>query len=707
MERALQLLVCTLAAGVSGMVYLDFFATKAFLPAIGVTIVVAGAAALLVSRRGPVVSSVALLGLFPLVAVPFALRSTMDGWWPAASTARELTLGVAGGWARVLSVSVPAEPTGQILVAVLLAVWCTTFAAVLLVLRAQAALAPVAPLLLGFVAALVVVASRQTTHLAATVATAVLITLLVFLRTGNGSRVRTAAGATLFLVLAVGAGSATFGVVASGENRADPRPLRTDPIKPPDLITPLNEVRDQLIAKPPRVLFTARTTGADDLVGLRTATLGHFDGTLWTSDDEYLVAGERLAREQDGEVARQVTARVTLGELPPPFLPVVGRPSGIRFTTSAPKAIAFSAVSDSVLADQSWQAGTTYEVTGVQAVARDLGQDAVPTSSERYAAFREVPGTVPPGILTQTQAITDTASNAVDKLRAIETYLRGLPYSIDAPPGHSYARISRMLGSAQNGEDKGYAEQHAAAFALMARVLDYPARVAVGYRVRDQVTTADAHAWAEVHFAGRGWVAFDPTDPAKAQRDAPEQPKVTQVSAPVPTDGSQRPVQTIAPVPGDPLVEPARNVFWRVLLALAGFALLVVLLVPLEKARRRRRRRAGPAAAQVVGAWEEAVDRLLERDLALAPERTPVEYARYAQERFGPPANVLAEFAEITTTAIYGPDHLADGAAERTWGMARTLRRDLYPGWRRLLWVRSAIDPRPLYSRRILKRSRR
>jgi hypothetical protein len=343
MGRAVQVLVCVLASGVPGLLYLDFFSTRAFLPAVGTAVVVASLLALVVSRRGPAVRVVALLATFPLIAVPFALRSTLDGWWPTVSTLSELGWGVAGGWARVLSVSVPAEPDGQVLVAVLLAVWCTTFAAVLLVVRTRWVLAPAAPLLAGFVAGLVVVASRQATHLGWTAATAALVVLLVFLRGDDRVRLRSAVGAAAFLVLAVGAGAVTFGVVVSGENRADPRPLHTDPIKPPDLVTPLTEVRNQLIAKPPKVLFTARTTGAADLVGLRTVALGHFDGTLWTSDDDYLVAGERLARGQDA--GTQVTAHITLADLPPPFLPVVGRPSGIKFLSAAPKAIAFSSAS--------------------------------------------------------------------------------------------------------------------------------------------------------------------------------------------------------------------------------------------------------------------------------------------------------------------------------------------------------------------------
>ncbi|MGW4210678.1 DUF3488 and transglutaminase-like domain-containing protein [Lentzea sp. NPDC004789] len=689
----IQLLVCAATAAVSGLLYLDFFATNDFLLALGTAVVAASALAALTGRRGWPARVIAFVLGFPLVAVPFALRSTFgDGWQRVAA---ELGQGVMGGWARVLSVSVPAEPTGQVLVAVLLVVWCTSFAAVLLALRTRAVLAPAVPLLIGFVIGLVVVANQEGVHLGPTAVVAAFLVLLTFLRANSTVRVRAAVGGASFLVFAVAAGVGVAAVVSS-QDRLDPRPLHTDPVPPPDLITPLNEVRDQLVTKPPKVLFTARTTG--DLVGIRTAALGHFDGTLWTSTDDYLVTGQRLAR---GGTGAEVTARITLAGLSPPFLPVVGTPSAVRFLTTAPKTMAFSATAGSLLAGESWPAGTTYEVTGVQSNSGDLGRDDVPTSAADFAALREVPEPVPAGVQAQTYAVTSAAGSPAEKLRALEAYLRGLPYSVDAAPGHSYARVSRLLGASQDGDDKGYAELHASAFAVMARILGYPARVAVGYRVRDQVTTADAHAWAEVHFAGKGWVAFDPTDPAKTQRDTPPQPRVVPAPVPVPSDGSQKPTMTLAPSPGDPPAEPGHDPLRVALLAVAGLVVSLVSGVPLAKAQRRRRRRgAVSAAAKVVGAWEESVDRLLERDLALAPERTPLEYARYAGARLGS-SSVLLELADTTTTAIYGRAHLAPDAVERAWLLERKLRRSLYPGWRALVlrW-RAFFDPRPLYARR-------
>jgi transglutaminase-like putative cysteine protease len=64
----------------------------------------------------------------------------------------------------------------------------------------------------------------------------------------------------------------------------------------------------------------------------------------------------------------------------------------------------------------------------------------------------------------------------------------------------------------------GFCVQFAQAFAILARVLGIPARIAIGYTAGTQgpggiwqITTADAHAWPELYFPGYGWLRFEPT----------------------------------------------------------------------------------------------------------------------------------------------------------------------------------------------------
>jgi transglutaminase-like putative cysteine protease len=64
----------------------------------------------------------------------------------------------------------------------------------------------------------------------------------------------------------------------------------------------------------------------------------------------------------------------------------------------------------------------------------------------------------------------------------------------------------------------GYCVQFAWAFAILAKTLGIPARIAIGYTGGTQgsdgnwdVTTADAHAWPELYFFDYGWLRFEPT----------------------------------------------------------------------------------------------------------------------------------------------------------------------------------------------------
>lgn len=66
---------------------------------------------------------------------------------------------------------------------------------------------------------------------------------------------------------------------------------------------------------------------------------------------------------------------------------------------------------------------------------------------------------------------------------------------------------------------EGFCEHFSNAFVFLARALGLPARVVTGYQGAEAnpsggywiVRQSDAHAWAEIWLAGRGWTRFDPT----------------------------------------------------------------------------------------------------------------------------------------------------------------------------------------------------
>ena len=73
---------------------------------------------------------------------------------------------------------------------------------------------------------------------------------------------------------------------------------------------------------------------------------------------------------------------------------------------------------------------------------------------------------------------------------------------------------------------EGFCEHIASAFVILMRALDVPARVVTGYQGGERngvdgfwvVRQSDAHAWAEVWQAGRGWVRVDPTSAVAPSR---------------------------------------------------------------------------------------------------------------------------------------------------------------------------------------------
>jgi transglutaminase-like putative cysteine protease len=116
------------------------------------------------------------------------------------------------------------------------------------------------------------------------------------------------------------------------------------------------------------------------------------------------------------------------------------------------------------------------------------------------------------------EAVTQTANSTTtfDKVRAIETYLRQLPYNdeIEAPPPDRDP-VEYFLYDIR----EGYCDYYATSMVVMLRSLGIPSRTVSGYaegRYDEEsrlyyVTERDAHTWVEVYFPGYGWIEFEPT----------------------------------------------------------------------------------------------------------------------------------------------------------------------------------------------------
>ncbi len=161
---------------------------------------------------------------------------------------------------------------------------------------------------------------------------------------------------------------------------------------------------------------------------------------------------------------------------------------------------------------------TTYRVESLLALP---GENQLRAASARYPqAIRDrylaLPNSVPPRVFALARQITATERTPYDRARAIETFLRAFPYTLDLPAPPPVLDVADYF---LFDLKKGYCDYYATAMVVLARAAGLPARLVTGYAAgayeeeigRYLVTEADAHSWVEVYFEGYGWVEFEPT----------------------------------------------------------------------------------------------------------------------------------------------------------------------------------------------------
>ncbi|ONI74682.1 hypothetical protein ALI144C_38320 [Actinosynnema sp. ALI-1.44] len=723
-----QLVLAGVSIGVSGLLYLRYYSGLGFL----ISMLTAAAAGVLIGavaavRRwsGLVTIGAGVLG-FLVIAVFAVSRDTLDRGIPTWTTLKSVASGLVSGWAKMLSVNLPADPRGELEFTPALICFAAGIVAATLVLRTKSLLAPVLPPVVAFGFALPITAPRSVGGLVPVAVLLTLVLLLALIRAGTSDplarTIDTKAmwGRFLFglpvVAVAVAAGIAgmEFVPLADGGNRFDLREVVEPPLNVDDLINPLATLKTQL-RKPDADMFTVKLTG--DTAGvdrIRTVALDRFDGAMWSAQDQFLLAGGTLPQDESLVDPRRITLDVQVTGLPGQYLPEIGSPVSI---SGAPR-VGYSKTSGILATDQQ-PGGWKYRL--VTEVGRKTGLDkSVPyvSGSARYTDLPRDDPRLPDIILAKGNELAAGASEPYAKLMAIQRYMQSFPYSLDTRPGHSYDALSRLFGPNTN-EQVGYAEQFASAFAVLARTQGFPTRVAVGYMLDKNrmkgdtyhVRSGDAHAWAEVNLAGYGWVAFEPTDPQRHPANAPK-PKETETPADENRPEENSTASQTAEDPNLPrLGEGALTVLDWALFVLIGLGCLVVLTpiaVAVEKFRRRRQRRSGSRAARIIGAWQQATDKLIEHGVPVTAASTPKEISDQARERIGEDGTgALAVLAPIVTSAVSEPAEPDDAAVDTAWQLESQLRGELRRTGSPLLTIRAWLDPRPLYARWRDERRRR
>jgi hypothetical protein len=164
------------------------------------------------------------------------------------------------------------------------------------------------------------------------------------------------------------------------------------------------------------------------------------------------------------------------------------------------------------------EANESYVVVSAQTMITERAlQEA---SSEYPDSIREMylqlPEDFSERVAAEATAITTNAPTAFAKARAIEIYLRTLPYNDDiAAPPPDRDPVEYFLYDIR----EGYCDYYATAMVVMLRSVGVPARTVSGYaegRYDEEsrlyyITERDAHTWVEVFFPGYGWIEFEPT----------------------------------------------------------------------------------------------------------------------------------------------------------------------------------------------------
>ncbi|MCL2482090.1 MAG: transglutaminaseTgpA domain-containing protein [Propionibacteriaceae bacterium] len=560
------------------------------------------------------------------------------------------------------------------------------------------------------------------------------------MNTGSRSTVRILLGAVVLLV----ATSASFfaGPYLPGLDASDRVVARTyvqPPVVLPQLGSPLASFRkfsSPLLAKqdPDHNYYNQDLLQVDqvpDNTWLRFAVMDDYNGTAWTATGGgsgatrtgFQRIGIQIPNPPEGAT---VSATITIGAFYATFaslqnwVPSVGNLATVDYNgDDAQSHIASQYLNEStsqILLPDSLQTGDVIDETAVPYTPLDMvngpamNPGGSPLMSAQDLGFLAdgIAKAVPSGLGQWAQ------------LQAAAKYLHDNGYWSDGTPpgediyhtGHEEARLAVFL----NGETYpvGSDEQYAAAFALIAESIGYPARVVMGAQVPTNGTIQgkDVTAWVEVLTDDGQWHSILPgsfiPDRTKAPKDIPpvQTPDKNALDVP-PPNPVQPPVFTsprfvvgqhdVVTPKANPWTSGVMGVVWVVLRwagpPIALIAVIVLTIIGLKAQRRTRRSKKGELSTQVASGWDELMD--VARDMGhKVPPGTRLEQLTAVG------LHELTPMAQRANHAVFGPAVLSAPIVQAFWDDVRGTRKALLASlgrvrrWRARLSVRSFL-PKP------------
>jgi transglutaminase-like putative cysteine protease len=647
---------------------------------------------------------------------------------------------VRAGWAVVRVHSVPLPPRAGIIVLAAVVVWVVAASSDALAFRRDASLGAVAP---GVVVVIwcIALGTQEDRWLSVGAFGVAVVVFLALQHQRLLERHRTHLGPTRavldsprLLVVGVLAGTLAVGMGIAGavalpgadrplvdteglgERGGGARSYRTQ-------VPPLLDVGDKLRQQDVQQLFTVQ---ADEADYWRITALDEYRsdaGGQWalTAEGEDAVGtglDERVPRDA-------LVQRYTIGPLSERWMPAAYRPVRV----SRPETLVVRASSTLVTGRDS-VAGLQYRVTSATPRRNVDAADPGPVAKvpRELAQYTELPGDLSPVVADTARSVTAGLDAPIEQATALRDFFRSGAFTYDPEVrlGDDEAAVGAFLR-----DRRGFCVQFATAYALMARALGIPARVAVGFTpgTRDEatgtftVTNHDAHAWPEIWLAGLGWTnLFDPTPPSDlpggsglGTEPAPVTPTTTATTPPTTTGSPATAPPSSVPGGSAPQSQPrdggvritAENTaesgggaLWPLLVPAAVLALFLapIAAVLISKRRRRSRRRASPDARHaIVGAWHELIDTLTDHRIPTSASETPYELAARVPADAGDDAGpALHSLAEVYTHARYATEPPRSSRATEAWRDVDEVRRALDAGQGLLARLRARLSPRTL-----------
>lgn len=481
-----------------------------------------------------------------------------------------------------------------------------------------------------------------------------------------------------------------------------------------EILSPLVDIGSNLRSRGTRELFVVESD--DGAHYWRLTGLNTFDGRSWEVGDEQLqqLSDARGDSQYPTTVSRQTVTIAALGGnlVPSAYRPVSVSPDDVVWAPDSQSLV----LPDSELQTDDQIAIDTALVRPDAALLRQLGSTQIDQSLVQLPDdLPAVVGTTAAEVASGTTTAYDAAIALQNWFRAEFTYDDTVDYSNDGEAMVAFLEARR-----------GFCQQFAGTFAVMARSLGMPARVAVGFTPGDlgddgkyHVYGRNAHAWPEVWFDGVGWVAFEPT-PGRGNADTTTYTGIAAQQQESPAGGGTADTPTTSPaispiedtptpptdpdatnpIPADPTT-PSRSedggsglpLALAIIVGLAVLAVLWMVVTP-RVVRAVVHRHDDTSTDKVASAWRHSLGVLTLAGAPAVRGRTPLEYAEVAHDSTGVDRRTIAELARLLTASVYSSTPTDDITVARCQLLAHEIAvqcRDRVPARTRL---RALVDPR-------------